>query len=236
MADYDSFSTFYDRAMGDRGQNAADTMALVREHVPRGETVLELACGTGALLEHFARDYAVTGLDRSEGMLAVARKRLPEARLERGDMTAFDLGGHFDAVVCLFDSINHLLDFEDWKRVFVHAKRHLAPGGVFIFDMNTADKLRSVIAAPPWVTEFDGNTMVMTVTDAGRGVSNWNVRIFERQEGDTYRLHEENIQEVVFSMPRVLRELEKVFDRVKTREKFRKSPHGPLESMYFICQ
>ena len=51
--------------------------------------------------------YDVSGVDRSEAMLDVARRKLPGARLVHDDMTTVDLGETFDVVLCVYDSINH---------------------------------------------------------------------------------------------------------------------------------
>lgn len=49
-------------------------------------TTLDVACGTGFLTRHLGGE--ITGLDQSERMLAVARDRLPHARLIMGDALA----------------------------------------------------------------------------------------------------------------------------------------------------
>jgi ubiquinone/menaquinone biosynthesis C-methylase UbiE len=45
--------------------------------------VLDVACGTGFLTRHLRG--SVVALDQSESMLAIARPRLPDATLVRGD-------------------------------------------------------------------------------------------------------------------------------------------------------
>ena len=64
-------------------------------------------------------------------MLAIARKRLPHIRLFRQDMTNFHIDRRFDAIVCAFDSINHLRRFSDWKKTFRCVAGHLDDGGSF---------------------------------------------------------------------------------------------------------
>ena len=73
---------------------------------------------------------------------------------------------------------------------------HLADGGLFIFDVNTAGRLRRLHGAPPYLDEFDGNVVVMTVRSAAGSLSLWQTRIFERQHDDVYRLHDERIYEL----------------------------------------
>lgn len=108
---YDAFAPIYDDFWAARRPDliAADVpfyLDLAAERA-RGRAVLELGCGTGRVLVPLARDAAagrgaalVLGLDRSPGMLEVARRRLREegpavrerARLIRADMARFALG------------------------------------------------------------------------------------------------------------------------------------------------
>ena len=69
-------------------------------------SVLDVACGTGRHLSAFSSPIPdLSGLDLSEPMLEIARKRVPDVALHRGDMVRFDLGQRFDLVTCLFSSI-----------------------------------------------------------------------------------------------------------------------------------
>jgi SAM-dependent methyltransferase len=94
-------------------------------------------------LKQLRPTYKVTGLDLSPDMLQLAAAKLPGVRLIEADMRAFDLEERFDVALCLFDSINHLLHFAEWKAVFARAHDHLNDGGIFIFDINTQRQLAS---------------------------------------------------------------------------------------------
>ena len=154
MAAYAKLDRFYDAAMGDRTETAACIRRLILQHNPKARTLLELACGTGAILKILAESYDVAGLDISPQMLALARKKLPHVRFYRKDMVKFELATKFDVIICVFDSINHVLKFTDWQKIFRSAARHLEEGGLFLFDINTEAKLRRLINAPTWVHKF----------------------------------------------------------------------------------
>ncbi|UYO00955.1 MAG: class I SAM-dependent methyltransferase [Devosia sp.] len=105
-----------------------------------GRRVLELACGTGRFTVRLAASGAdVTGADLSATMLAGARQRLTEQGLRADlielDMRGFDLGVQFDAVVVAANSLMHLHTQDDFTRAMSSIRRHLAPGGVFAFDV-----------------------------------------------------------------------------------------------------
>ncbi len=120
--------------------------------------VLELACGTGRVALALAEaGLEVTGLDRSEPMLAVAREKLANAprdvadrvTLVHGDMTAFDLGGTFGLVVIAFRSFQSLLTPELQAACLAAIHGHLRPGGRLA--LNLFDPLldRCAPGAPP---------------------------------------------------------------------------------------
>lgn len=167
MTNYDTFFKFYDQVMGDREKSSKDILDFIDEHAPHAKKVLELACGTGSVLKFLAEKYETHGLDLSEGMLKVAQEKVPSAKLYHQNMVNFTIDEKFDVILCVFDSINHLLDFEDWKKMFANVRKHLNPKGLFIFDINTQEKLVRTIEESPWIKPFDNNIMIMDVVDAG---------------------------------------------------------------------
>ncbi len=113
--------------------------ALFQEWAPRvaaaaairpGQKVLDVACGTGVLAREAARRAApggeVCGLDRNEGMLAVARRQAPAIAWREGMAEALPYdAGEFDVVVSQFG----LMFFEDRQRALQEMLRVLRPGG-----------------------------------------------------------------------------------------------------------
>lgn len=114
----------------------AQTLRGVIERTKRasGNLLLDVARGTGAYLVPLSRRYAAEGLDLDAAMLAVAREKLPEARLHRADMAAFDLGRRFDAVVCLGSSIGYARTAARLRETLRTLARHLVPGGVVVVE------------------------------------------------------------------------------------------------------
>jgi SAM-dependent methyltransferase len=193
---YTGFAPFYDRIMGDRGEEVDRIRSYISRHMPAARSLLELGCGTGALLAGLDGDLDLAGIDQSPEMLAIAAQTVPGAHLVRGNMTAFTLEARFDVVICMFDTLNHVPAFDGWLSMFSCVHEHLADGGLFIFDVNTAGRLRRLEGAPPFLDEFDGNVVIMTVRSAQDGLSLWETRIFDRQDDDIYKLHHERIYEL----------------------------------------
>jgi SAM-dependent methyltransferase len=196
MAIYSGFAPFYDRIMGDRTEEVDRIRSYIDRHRPGARSLLELGCGTGALLAGLAGDLDVTGIDQSAEMLAVAQTAVPSARLIHGDMTAFSVPARFDVIICMFDTLNHVPSFDRWLSLFSCVHEHLAAGGLFIFDVNTAGRLQRLDGAPPFIDEFDGNVVIMTVRSAHDGLSLWETKIFDHQHDDIYQLHNERIYEL----------------------------------------
>jgi SAM-dependent methyltransferase len=211
---YERFARFYDAIQGDR----AEAMPFVLPHLAGAKTVLELACGTGSILVQLQGDYDVTGVDLSQEMLALAREKLPNAELVEGDMTTVRLGRAFDAVLCLYDAVNHLLGFDEWERLFDTALAHLAPGGVFVFDVNSEERLDWFVGRPAVALDFDGGVAVIDVVDAGGRIRNWDLRFFESLGDDRYRLTREVIPEVAFPEADVRVALESRFADVRVED------------------
>ena len=104
--------------------------------------ILELACGTGAMaciLDD--RGYRMTGIDRSEDMIAVAKRKSVDAhqaiRFQAGDMVRMPVSGSFDVALCLYDSINYILEEADITAMLTGLRRVLGADGLFVFDACT---------------------------------------------------------------------------------------------------
>ncbi len=195
-AAYAGFARFYDRIMGDRTPEIDRILTYIRRHQPSARTLLELGCGTGALLAGLAGSFSVTGVDRSPEMLSVAARAVPGAWLLQADITALTLPDQFDVVICMFDTLNHVPTVDGWLAVFRVAHEHLSDGGLFIFDVNTTGRLRRLCHAPPYLDEFDDTVVVMTVKPHRDELVLWETRIFHHQVDDVYKLYDERIYEL----------------------------------------
>ena len=118
MGAYEKFARFYDLVNGDPDARSRQILENISKHRPGATSVLELGCGTGAILAGLGSGFTLTGLDLSPEMLTYAKRRLPSARLHHEDMTSFSLGDKFDVVVCVFDTLNHVETFAGWRDVF----------------------------------------------------------------------------------------------------------------------
>lgn len=152
MSAYESLAGAYDGLTQDIPYEKifAFLETILRAAKKTPNSVLDLACGTGSMSLLLAkRGYRVLGADISEEMLTVAAQKaceLPEnpPYYICQPMQRLRLPKTVDLVVCLLDSLNYLKQPEDCRETLRRVYRSLAPGGMFIFDINTPEKLRAL--------------------------------------------------------------------------------------------
>jgi SAM-dependent methyltransferase len=131
---YDAFSAGYDHETW-----LERLLGLAERHGLRGRRVLDVGCGTGKSAAPLAdRGWDVRACDLSPGMVAAAQRRLG-ARGETfvADMRALPDDRPADLITCLDDAVNYLLDEGSLLAAFASARRALAPGGLYVFDVNS---------------------------------------------------------------------------------------------------
>ena len=144
MAVFGTYSRYYNLLYKDKDY-AGETeyvKSLIGKHNPGALSILDLGCGTGRhdlLLAE--KGYEVTGVDRSEEMLAVAHSQLstlnpqrPSCTFHQGDIRSVRLDTSFDVVISLFHVMCYQTTNDDLAAAFATARAHLKPGGIFIFD------------------------------------------------------------------------------------------------------
>ena len=103
-------------------------------------SILDLGCGTGSHALPFAdMGYAVTGIDISENMLDIARKKASDQKKQiefvQQDIRHLDLPQKFDAAVAMFAVMGYQASNQDFEDTLTSVHRHLNIGGLFIFDV-----------------------------------------------------------------------------------------------------
>lgn len=143
--------------------------------LPRGARVLDLACGWGRhAVELAAAGLRVTGLDRSEVLLATGRAAPGGARVRWvcGDMRELPFRAEFDAVVSLFSSLGYFGSDEGDEQVLREVRRVLRPGGALLVECMHRDLVAREFLERDWWEGEDGtHVWVEREFDAVEGVS-----------------------------------------------------------------
>lgn len=214
MSGYTAFAQYYDALTGNVNyrDRASYFAALAQKHSGKkpGGLLLDLACGTGSLAVELAGlGYEVIGADASPDMLAVAAgKAQGRILLLCQPMTALDLYGTVDYTVCALDSLNHLPDEEALGNTFAGVSLFTNPGGLFLFDVNTAYKHREVLADNAYVYEPEGLFCcwrnAYRPADGGVDIA---LDFFESLPGGGWRRSGERFSEQLFSQQQIERQL-----------------------------
>jgi len=145
MSVFGEYSRYYDLLYRDKDYpgEARFIAETIRRHRPAATRILELGCGTGMHALLLAGDgFEVEGVDRSEEMLAVARRRQAEAppaigerlRFAQGDVRHHRSQRRHDVVASLFHVVSYQTTNADLRAAFATAAANLAAGGVYFFD------------------------------------------------------------------------------------------------------
>ena len=199
MDAYHELAKSYDRLTNDVDYEATVEFymqILAREGV-KPRTVVDLACGTGSVTEILARKgYEVTGVDMSEEMLTEAMAKVMDMenppRFVCQKLQELKLPRAVDMAVCALDSLDYVTDPADCAEAIRRTWKALNPGGIFIFDVNTPEKLRAMDGQVfldedddvycVWRGEFDEET----------NICSYGMDLFQREGEVWYRSFEEH--------------------------------------------
>ena len=199
MDAYHALAVSYDRLTNDVDYEA--TVAFYREILKREglnpRTAVDLACGTGSVTAILAKQgLEVTGVDLSEEMLTVAMEKVMDMeqppRFICQPLQELYLPRGVDLAVCALDSLDYITEPADCKEAIRRVYKALNPGGIFIFDVNTPEKLRAMDGQVfldedddvycVWRGEFDQQT----------NICSYGMDLFQRRGGLWERSFEEH--------------------------------------------
>lgn len=149
-SDFKTIAAYYDALyVNDReyASEAARVKELLTRHGVRPQAdLLILACGTGGHIPYFKDDYNVCGLDLSEDMLDLAKKKFPDIRFYSGNLVDFSLKTDFDAMICLYGSIGFVKTVDNLRASMKRMAAHLRPDGLaLITPWSTVEDFQNII-------------------------------------------------------------------------------------------
>ena len=151
MDAYHNLAVSYDRRTNDVDYEAtvAFYYEILKQEGLSPRTAVDLACGTGSVTAILARKgLQVIGVDMSEEMLTVASQKAGEAGVFPWficqSLQRLRLPKAVDLAVCALDSLDYNTNPDDCREAIHRVYKYLNPGGIFIFDVNTPEKLRAM--------------------------------------------------------------------------------------------
>jgi SAM-dependent methyltransferase len=172
---YDALGHDYDLMVSWQERLAREEAFFRRVFDENGvRTVLDAACGTGMHAIAFARAGQVcVGADLSPVMVEQARQNARQAGMQvRFDVAGFGelarrIGGPFDAVTCLGNSLPHLLDDSSLRACLIDFAGLLRAGGCLVIQNRNYDRLlreRQRFMPPASRTDPDGESLFLRIT------------------------------------------------------------------------
>jgi ubiquinone/menaquinone biosynthesis C-methylase UbiE len=130
---------YYDTIYANGGKDYAKEAELIHQFIQKhkrseGDSLLDVACGTGGHLVYLKKKYQIEGVELDETMLDIARKKLPEIPIHQADMLDLALPSYYDVLVCLFSSIGYVHTLDNLKLAVGNMARHTNPGGLVIIE------------------------------------------------------------------------------------------------------
>jgi len=191
---YEAFARIYDLVMRDvdYASWAHHIEGLCKRHGIEVKKILDLACGSGSHALHLLRKgYQVVGIDSSPEMIAQARRKMALVHrwfpVFHGKMESFTQEGidrDFDLAVCLYDSLNYILEDKGVSACFREVHDHLRPGGGFIFDVTTEHNLLVNFAGYTFAENFEDYSYIWeNEYSIETKICSSRVTVFERKDG-----------------------------------------------------
>jgi len=211
---YSMYAKYYDKLNKDYDH----WIPFIRSQIPielSNRNMIEFGCGTGNVLSYFKNEYKLHGVDISEDMLRHAKEKLPDAEFINTNMVHYISQKKYQIALCLFDSINHVLDFNDWKVFFKNVAYSLVEGGVFILDANTTERLNMITKRPALFAEFDSNYFYMKLIQKSTSNFIFDVRVLKRINDTVFEEEREEIEETTERGATIYAALNEAFSIVK---------------------
>ena len=215
MADYDAFSKCYDQFTEDVDYPARveRLLHLFEKYDKKPTLLLDLACGTGNFSFPLAEaGVDVIGVDCSEGMLAAAMSKLPEGAENPLFLNQYaeelELYGTVDGAICMLDSLNHIIEYENFSKAIERVSLFLEKDRLFIFDMNTPYKHKVVLGDNTFVREDETAFCVWQNEYVGENTVDIFLDFFVENQNGSYERLSESFSEVAYEDGQIMKALE----------------------------
>jgi len=242
MKTYNVFLDYYDkivRSVNNPIEEELDFLIndCLKKYLPNAHSILETACWTWVIArELIANWYKVTWLDISEEMLEKAKENIWEKNIVLWDMTNFDLKTNFDSILCNYNSICHLLSWQEWQNFFDMSFKHLKTWWILIFDINTIFEFENITRDFAQFYNYWDDTVCLEMFKQN-WYYEWLVKIFKKSKDNKYDLIEEIIKENSFEINKIKKQLkEKWFEILDIIDYHYKEVNENSERVYFICK
>ena len=241
MEAYKALAASYDRLTNDVDYEAVVDFyrKIMEEEGVHPRSAVDLACGTGSVTQLLARQGIPTiGVDLSEDMLTQAQ--LKTADLDNPpwficqSLDKLKLYKAVDLAVCALDSLDYIIDPRQCRQAIHRIFRALNPGGLFIFDVNTPEKLRAMDGQVFLDEDDDVYCVWRGQFDEETNICSYGMDLFQREGKRWVRSFEEH-REYAYSAPQLTGWLREAgFTRIRVYGDRKLSDPEPGEQRIYI--
>ena len=199
MDAYKNLAASYDRLTNDVDYEATVEFynAILKREGLKPRTAVDLACGTGSVTVLLAKQGIRTvGVDMSEDMLTAAWEKVMDMDTPPTfvcqKLQELRLGRGVDLAVCALDSLDYITDPNDCAEAIRRVYKVLNPGGIFIFDVNTPEKLKAMDGQVFLDEDDDVYCVWRGEFDSATNICSYGMDLFQRQGNVWHRSFEEH--------------------------------------------
>ena len=241
MDAYKALAASYDRLTNDVDYEAVMDFyrKIMEEEGVHPRSAVDLACGTGSVTQLLARQGIPTiGVDLSEDMLTQAQLKTADMdnppRFICQSLDKLKLYKAVDLAVCALDSLDYITDPRQCRQAIHRIFRALNPGGLFIFDVNTPEKLRAMDGQVFLDEDDDVYCVWRGQFDEETNICSYGMDLFQREGKRWVRSFEEH-REYAYSAPQLTGWLREAgFTRIRVYGDRKLSDPEPGEQRIYI--
>jgi SAM-dependent methyltransferase len=215
----DDLAYIHDAGFGRIAQSAGPVLVKALGHGGINDgLVIDLGCGSGILSRVVSEaGYDVLGIDISEAMIAMARRRVPKGRFRVESL----LTAQFPpcvAVAAVGECINYLFDAGNTSlrlaKLFRRIHESLVPDGLFLFDVAEPGRVPGTGTGRSYFEGDDWAVLVTSAEDRRRRLLTRQIISF-RRVGELYRRDQEVHQQRLLVRSELAVQLRRIGFRVR---------------------
>ena len=226
----------YDTVIGTHENEYENITTLIKKDLPSVRNIVDIGCGTEKLTARLANGCGISESDVLPQTIEGSRAHATRTQFYVGDITSFRMTERFDCAVCLFNAVNQLTVFSEWRRAFRTAAKLLSAEGVYIFDINTLAKYEA-FANRGSIHQSIGEGEFECFQEFTKESDYYlcSVLVFEKH-GKHYKKHHRYMQFNSFSIDQIDSELRKYFSEIDCVNRGGAKAGEQDDVVYFIAK
>ncbi len=192
-------------------KSAAGILEILDSNHIRDGLIVDLGCGSGLSAQELTKsNYRVFGVDLSQSLIEIARRRVPDADFQVGSLFQVNIPV-CNAVISIGECLNYLFDSQNNHQTLIQLFRRiynaLTPGGVFIFDIAEPGQVTTITKG--FTEGEDWVVLVEKHENLKQKILTRHIITF-RKVGEDYRRNDEVHQLQLYSATEVAKKLRQV--------------------------